>query len=546
MEPIVAMYARVSSQRQADGLTIHSQVAALKTRIVQDGFMIADERCFLDEGVSGSTLLRPALERLRDLAHAGELDWLYIHSPDRLARNYVLQMVLLEEFTKQGVQVIFLNHDPQDQSAEGNLLLQMQGMIAEYERAKILERTRRGRRYAARQGKVSALGHAPYGYRYVPKHAGDGEARYDIVLEEARVVREIFNWVGLEGLSLGGVIRRLAEQGIPTATGKPRWDRATIRDMLLQPAYMGQAKYGKTRLIPRSGDRRPARGAPAVPRQAKVEQDTLPHEQETIPVAALVSETLFTAAAEKLAENRVRHREQKRGAQFLLSGLLVCQSCQSAYCGRNHRYTDGRHYQYYRCLGTDKYRQGGEAICSNASICGEPLETEVWADLCRLLRDPARVRRELKRRLEQSTSAGNAPPQYQVVAKLERRMARLLDAYEHGYVDKPLFEARMGRLRQQIAGEREAQRRLEETVHQDAELRLVEENLEAFSQRLADGLDHADFTTRRKLLKLLVQRIEVDQDEIRIIYRVNTHPFVLRPARGDLQHCLEFHLPAQD
>src|SRR5688572_20639593 len=190
----VALYARVSSQQQADELTIHSQIAALRQRIAQDGHALEDERCFLDEGYSGSTLVRPALERLRDLLHCGGVDRLYVHSPDRLARNYAWQIVLLDEFSRQGVEVVFLNDDPQQPTAEKTLLWQVQGMIAEYERAKILERTRRGRRFAARQGKVSALAHAPYGYRYVCKSEGDGEARYDIVLEEAQRVREWFTW----------------------------------------------------------------------------------------------------------------------------------------------------------------------------------------------------------------------------------------------------------------------------------------------------------------------------------------------------------------
>jgi site-specific DNA recombinase len=170
----VALYARVSSQRQADEMTICSQVVALRQRIEHDGFVAQEELCFLDEGYSGSTLLRPALERLRDSTHCGAVDRLYVHSPDRLARKYVYQMLLLEEFAREGVQVVFLNHNPQDESAEGALLLQMQGMIAEYERAQILERTRRGRRFAARQGKISVLAHAPYGYRYVPRHLGGG------------------------------------------------------------------------------------------------------------------------------------------------------------------------------------------------------------------------------------------------------------------------------------------------------------------------------------------------------------------------------------
>src|SRR3954467_12228474 len=147
-------------------------------------------------GVSGSTLLRPELERLRDAAYADSFDRLYVHSPDRLARNYAHQFVLMEELLKTGVGVVFLNH-PIGDSAEEKLLLQMQGMIAEYERAKILERSRRGKRHAAQQGRVSALGRAPYGYRYLTKKL-HGEARYEINAAEAEVVRQIFHWVGQE------------------------------------------------------------------------------------------------------------------------------------------------------------------------------------------------------------------------------------------------------------------------------------------------------------------------------------------------------------
>ena len=540
----VALYARVSSQRQADELTILSQTAALEQRIEQDGLRIEEERCFRDEGYTGSTLLRPALERLRDLAHCGGLDRLYVHSPDRLARNYVYQMLLLEEFTRHGVQVIFLNHDPQDQSAEGNLLLQVQGMIAEYERAKILERTRRGRRFAARQGKISVMGHAPYGYRYVRKHEGGGEARYDIVLEAARVVRQMFTWVGVEGLSLAEVNKRLNDQGLPTPTGKRRWDRATVRGMLRNPAYSGTAKYGKKRMVPRTSNRRSKRGDPTVPRQQKVAQRTSPDEQESSSVPALVSPELFAAVAERLEENRHRYREQKKGAEFLLSGLLVCHRCGSAYCGRRHgKRTAQGSYVTYRCIGTDKYRHAGETICNNKCVAGAALEAAVWSDVCLLLQDPGRLRRELERRLERPRDAeSDALHLRESMAKLKRRMARLIDAYESGWLEKDEFESRMGRTKEHLAREEEAFARQEEEAKSDDELRLVITQFQSFAEQMATGLDQADFATRRKLLRLLIKHIEIDDDEVRIVYKVQPHPFALRPARGDLQHCLKSRL----
>src|SRR6266853_3104017 len=167
-ELLTALYARVSSDQQAEAHTIGSQVAALRARVAEDGLVVPAEREFLDDGFSGATLVRPGLERLRDLAAEGVIDRVYVHSPDRLARKYAYQALLLDEFQAAGVQVVFLNR-ALGQSPEDELLLQVQGVLAEYERAKILERCRRGRRFSARCGQISAISHAPYGYRYVTK-----------------------------------------------------------------------------------------------------------------------------------------------------------------------------------------------------------------------------------------------------------------------------------------------------------------------------------------------------------------------------------------
>ena len=236
MQPLrVALYARVSSGQQVTDATIASQLAALDVRLVQDGVRAVPEHRFVDDGHSGNTLLRPALERLRDAVAAGTVDRLYVHSPDRLARRYACQVVLMEEFRRAGTEVVFLNRAI-GTSAEDDLLLQVQGMVAEYERARILERSRRGKRHAAQRGSVSALSCAPYGYRYVSKRDGGGIARYEIVEEEPRVVRLVFKWVGHDRLSAGAVSRRLHEAGYLTRHGTTTWSRSTIWAMLRNPA----------------------------------------------------------------------------------------------------------------------------------------------------------------------------------------------------------------------------------------------------------------------------------------------------------------------
>jgi site-specific DNA recombinase len=254
-----AIYARVSSDQQAERRTIESQVQDLVARAAADGHDVSGELRFLDDGHSGASLIRPALERLRDLVALSAVDLVYVHAPDRLARSYAHQAVLVEEFARAGTEVVVLNR-PIGQSPEDDLLLQLQGMFAEYERARILERSRRGKRHLAQAGVVSVLSRAPYGYRYIGREAGNGAARCEVVEENAEVVRRIFRWVGHERVSLSAVCRRLFEAGVPSPAGNARWSRSMIWTLLSNPAYAGQAIFGKNASLPWQPPLRPARG----------------------------------------------------------------------------------------------------------------------------------------------------------------------------------------------------------------------------------------------------------------------------------------------
>jgi site-specific DNA recombinase len=321
-----AMYARVSSERPAEAHTVESQVAALRECIARDGLHLSDELQFIDEGYSGATLVRPALERLREAVAVGAVDRLYVHSPDRLARKYAYQVLLVDALPHAGVEVIFLNrelgHTPEDE-----LRLQVQGMMAEDERAKILERHRRGTRHAAHAGSVKVLVAAPYGYRYLPKHHGGGQARYEMVAEEARVVRQMFEWVGHERATIGDVCRRLSRAGEPTRTGKAVWDRSAMWGMLRNPAYMGTAAFGKTRQGPLRPRLRAQRGRPLQPRRATSPVEVPREPWMMIPVPAIVEAEVFAAVQEQWRENQRHARHYRRGAKDLLQGLVSCQGC---------------------------------------------------------------------------------------------------------------------------------------------------------------------------------------------------------------------------
>src|ERR1700694_5492790 len=252
-----AIYARVSSDQQREDKTIASQTAALMEFAESEGYSVPGEWIFEDEGYSGASLVRPGLERVRDLAAEGQIQAVLALSPDRLSRKYAYQVLLIEELGRHGVQVVFVKA-PQSDTPEDQLLLQFQGMIAEYERAQILERSRRGKRHRARQGEVSVLSGAPFGYRFIRK-TDHSAAYYQIDEEQARVVRRMFELYSVAGLSIGAITRLLNEQAIPTCKRRGRWERSTVWGMLRNPAYKGQACFGKTTLAPRQRITRPIR-----------------------------------------------------------------------------------------------------------------------------------------------------------------------------------------------------------------------------------------------------------------------------------------------
>ena len=537
----VAIYARVSSKQQAEAGTIESQLAALRDRVEQDGFHLSEEFVFADEGYSGANLVRPALERLRDIAALNGLDRLYVHSPDRLARKYAYQVLLIDEFQRAGVEVIFLNREL-GQTPEDELLLQVQGIVAEYERAQILERSRRGKRHAAQTGRVSILSGAPYGYHYVTKEEGGGQARYALVPEEARVVRQVFHWLGVQRVSIGEVCRRLQGAGVPTRTGKATWDRTTVWGMLKNPAYKGTAAFGKTRAGPMRRRLRVQRGAHLQP-QRPISTSAVPEEEWIyIPVPAIVDEAVFDAVQMQLEENRKRARQKRRGARYLLQGLVVCAQCQYAYYGKSvsNKAAKGnrRDYAYYRCVGTDAYRFAGERVCDNMQVRTDLLDQVVWQETCALLEEPHRLEQEYESRLQAPSKEDEdlAAIRAQVV-KVRNGVARLIDSYAEGFIEKQEFEPRIKRLRQRLADlENQAQRITDELARQ-TELHLVISRLQDFAAKVRDGLDEADWLTKRELVRTLVKRVEIGKEGVNVVFRVTPVPFDSSPDRGNLQHC---------
>ena len=538
----VALYARVSSDQQAQEQTIASQVAALRERITQDGNTLDEELCFIDDGVSGSTLMRPALERLRDIAYSNGFQKLYVHSPDRLARRYAYQVLLVDELTKHGVDIEFLNRSI-GVSPEEDLLLQMQGMFAEYERAKIMERSRRGKRHGAGRGRVNVLSGAPYGYRYISKRDGGGEASYESNEEQASVVRQIFEWAGRDRLSIGEVSRRLKQRGVLSAKGKTWWDRTSVWGILKNPAYMGSAAFGKTRTGPRRLQLRKLRGQNKPPRRTGSTYDTQPCERITISVPAIISAELFAAVQDQLVENKLRGRERKRGARYLLQGLLECQCCGYAYYGKKVSRSSAKGtvpYAYYRCVGTDAYRFGGKRVCENKQIRTDKIDEAVWNDACELLRNPQLLRKEYERRLAAPESSSSEQSLAKQIGNAQRAVNRLIDAYADGVIGREEFEPRVDRARKRVS-ELEAQLAAMQTqTREQASLREALACLDSFSDAIRNNLESADWATRREILRTLIARVVIEREQIRIVYRINFPLFARNASTDSKERVLHF------
>lgn len=537
----VALYARVSSGQQAQAHTIQSQVAALRARIVKDREVVSNDMEFIDDGCSGSTLIRPALEQLRDACARGEVNRLYVHSPDRLARRYAYQALLIDEFQSSGVSLIFLNR-ALNQSPEDELLLQVQGVIAEYERAKFLERSRRGKRHKAQQGSVNALSGAPYGYRYITCAEGGGEARYEIIEEHAQVVRQMFDWIGRERLSISEVSRRLMAASIPTPRGKTRWDRKSIWGMLTNSAYQGQAVFGKTRHAEERPRRYRRRDHDLLSNTAKARDQTSSDEQLPISVPAIVSAAVFDAVKIQLEENR-RFARARRKELNLLQGLLVCARCGHAYCSKNYSPSASskrpKKYFYHACIGRDAYRFGGKAICDNPSIRTDLLEQLVWQEICQLLDNPQRLAQEHQRRLEAARTQPNGTQLEQVkkqAARVRQSIARLIDGYAEGYIAKAEAEPRIRRFKERLHTLEIQVEQLNSQATQQADLQLIVGRLERFSDNVRTGLDQLDRHGQRELIRTLVRRVEIDLEQVTVVFRVEaaTSPPTNSPIS---QHC---------
>jgi len=523
---IAAVYARVSSERQRQDETIHSQTVGLRELSVDRGLVLPEDLIFEDEGFSGATLTRPALERLRDRAAEGAFEVLLCHAPDRLARRYAYQVLLLEELARQGVEVIFAKEPERGGTPEDELLRQFQGMIAEYERAQIAERTRRGKLHRARGGSQAVMSGAPYGYRYVKK-SEHMEGFWEVNEAQAQVVREVFDRYVNDGVSIGELARWLTDRGIPTRTGKTRWDRSTIWAMLRNPAYRGQGAFGKTKTAERHG------GPTRTTRQRgerhgrRLTRTDQPAEKWTlIPVPPLVTEETFALAQARLVDNA--HFAKRNTKELtLLQGVLVCRECGYS-CYRACTRTSNKRISYYRCIGQDGWRHPDGKRCTSRPVRADELDPLVWAQVRRLLENPELVRVEIDRRLAALRTEHPAARRREAIerdlTRAGQATARLIEAYQEQLISLEELRARMPAQRKRQSTLQAQLDSLDAELH-DAETYLqLADTLDGFLGRLADGLDQLDTAGQQRVLRLVVREVLIggDDDTVTIRHSIPT------------------------
>src|SRR5215470_16758711 len=519
MMRMAVIYARVSSEQQREENTIASQTAALIEFARSHELEVPKEWVFEDEGYSGATLERPGLERVRDLAAEGQIQVVLAYSPDRLSRKYAYQILLIEEFARHGVETLFVK-SPQGNSPEDHLLVQFQGMIAEYERAQILERSRRGKRHRAQAGEVSVMSGAPYGYRYIRKR-DEAHAAYLVEETEASVVRRVYHMYTVDGLSIAEITRRLNREGIPPRRAG-RWERSVIWSILRNPAYCGVACFGKTRLSARAQMRPQRRRGVTTPSNTGGHQR--PREEWIeIPVPALVTEETFARAQELLYQNKIRSR-RRTIAPSIVQGLVSCAKCGYAFA-RTSTQNSARKIHYYKCIGSDSWRKLGGPVCDNKQfIRQELLDQIVWDEVVRLLQDPVLIQQELDRRL---AAARTSDPTRKREQTLQRELShvgkgieRLLTAYQEELLSLEQLRERMPMLRQREQALHVDLQAIADQANDRAAFLRLAETLTAFLTRLRTSAESLTVMERQKIVRLLVKEVLVGEDTITIRHSI--------------------------
>lgn len=511
-----AIYARVSSERQEKEQTIGSQLEALRAYATDNGMEIIEE--FLDEGYSGARLDRPGLDRMRDLAEQGEFDVLLTYCTDRLARKFVLQALILEEFERFGIKAIFLEGGAVDDPLS-KLMHQITGAVAEFERAKITERYRRGKLYRARRGEIVSPD-VPYGLVRIPRRDGV-PAHAEIEATEAAIVRRIFDAYVNRGLTVRQIAKELTLDRVPTPGNAGQWSWSTVDRILHEEAYIGTYYYNRKQCVPVEGE---------YGKKRQRFKCTLRPKEEWIPISVppIIDLKTFQKAANQVRKNQAFSARNLQENAYLLRKLVRCGRCgascsantsKQVYGGKTHR------THYYCCLRTTSGFLKQER-CSHRRIRADVLDELVWEEVSTRLQNPNLVLeayQESKLHLAHSAKEGSDQQTQKIDAQIKSanlELSRLLDAYQSGAIELPELQKRRRLVDSKLEIlDREKKVLKKIAAEQKAEIDL-KASLQEFSLMVSTSLKHISFENKQKLLRLVLDKVVVKDWRVNLYYKI--------------------------
>ena len=509
MQQRVAIYARVSTSGQEREDTIESQLCQLKKHIVDLGMVLEDGAIYQDNGFPGANMNRPGLENLRDKVAEGHYDIVFVLDPDRLARKFVLQMILLEEFKGNDCQLQFVKR-PIGESPEEQLLLQVQGVISEYERAKIQERTRRGKLHRMKQGEIVS-GRRTFGYHYLSKQ-GDMPARYEINEDEAQLVKDIFNWYSFDNVSLREICRRLTDLGIETIK-KGKWRSGTLHGILKNSIYTGTGYANKQECSERTGSIFNA-GKGGVKRRIRSRDEWLP-----FGVPAIIDEEAFELAQGKLTLNSQRSSRNTKG-EYLLRSLLLCGKCQQ-------KMRVDTQTQKYICFFTRPSavkESSNQCLCNNkAKMFISDLDTIVWKEVKAILSKPSRLKKyynKMQGEIVPKASGANKDKLLEKHTAMRQKINRLNNLFIRGILPENDHKTQYNELKGKLNTIEMQLEKLNKEHLSKEQISNMLESVKGFTEVVKQEMNDIDFETKRKLVELMVKQVIIDEKNVTIEYYI--------------------------
>ena len=508
---LIALYARVSTARQEEEGTIESQLLVLREYAETHGYKIVEE--YIDEGWSGTILARPSLDQLRQDATEKIWEAILIYDPDRLARKYSYQALIIDELEEKNVEVLFVTTPPAKDDGD-RLLYGVKGLFAEYERTKITERFRIGKMRKVKEGHV-LVSEASYGYTYIPNStSGKGKVHgyYEVNETEARTIRDLFDWVGNEGLTLRSVVKRLQNLGIrPRKSKRGVWTTGTIGTILKRRTYIGEAFYGRSSaIVPKNPIKiEKYRKMKKTSRKIKPEGEWI-----SISVPALIDEDLFLRTQQKLKDNFAFCKRNKKN-QYLLSGKTWC------VCGirRTGEGPQRGKYLYYRCTSR-VHNFPLPSTCIEKGINAKIADELVWGKLEKLMSSTDLLMEQVtiwengrKEKVESSKSKFTVRDLRGEIEKLHWEAERYAKAYGAGVLTIEKFKqytldtnAKISALETQVS----------QIEAKEKEMAIApmpsKEDVSAFVRRSVEMLSSLNFERKQAIVMNVVDRIMVSGD----------------------------------